>query len=129
MNHNDPATWMVAQQVAQAISPIRASVTVKVNVDGILVPVVSAGYDPTADAVVIELARNQDYKIALSTTGLDDAHPGISVDAVGQDTQRMPDYQVVVENLPPELKDLYERAVTADEQRRQDERLRQRRGR
>lgn len=66
------AGWLTGRQFRDIFRAAR-STEVKVEIFGNLVPVVSARYDPLADAYVIRLDEEcEDYMIATAPDGDDD---------------------------------------------------------
>jgi hypothetical protein len=61
----DKSTWLSSHDLAEALGSTRDN-DVKVDIDGILVPVAGVRYDHNADAVVITLVAGENLAVALS---------------------------------------------------------------
>jgi hypothetical protein len=65
VTEDDPSTWMLSHQVAQALGAHRNN-DLRVMVNNTLVPVAGVAYHGLADAMVIDLAESEELRIAMA---------------------------------------------------------------
>lgn len=61
----DPSSWMTSQELGRLLMAHRDN-DVRVDVDGITVPIASAAYSPDADMILIKLVDGVDLAVALT---------------------------------------------------------------